>query len=88
MDWHEQVQGLVDRTDKACYPDLNKSLMELELENFSKQVVASLNTVLRQSPQVQRPILGDHLHTIVSHGDPSKSTLSQHSSILGHPQIS
>ena len=53
QDWHEQVLGLAGRTDKACYPDVNKSIMELELENFSKQVIASLNTALRKSPNVQ-----------------------------------
>ena len=60
-DWHEQVHGLARRSDKACYPDVNKSIMELELENFSKQVIASLNTALRKSPNVlqQRTMLGD-----------------------------
>ena len=68
---------------------MKTSLMEQELENFSKQIVASLNAVLYKSSTSQTAVWpaihGIDLHTIVSMADASKSTLSNNSSLGNKP---
>ena len=48
-DRHIQIMDLCTGESKECYPSIKMSLMEQELENFSKQIVASINAVLYKS---------------------------------------
>lgn len=47
-DIHEQIQDLKLCND-TCYPFISQPRSEIELENFSKQVVRTLNDVLNKS---------------------------------------
>ena len=47
MDRKDQVKELLSCT-KSCYPTQDKSNRELELENFSREIVATINVVFKR----------------------------------------
>lgn len=47
MDRHEQIKELRYCT-KSCYPTQNVSNREIELQNFTKEIVAAINAVIKK----------------------------------------